>query len=115
MISFKSPERLIKQGLCCRDPDGLAKMNTDPVLEYLIGTSDHSEYLLAKAQWRVVISKLKQAMGEENISKAEMARRMDMTKADFEAFMVCGGDVVPFTLLHRAAGIVGKTIKLEIL
>ena len=89
-------------------------MNADLVLEYLIGTSDHTEYLVAKAQWRALISKLKQAMSEENISKAEMARRMNMTKADFDAFMACGGDVVPFTLLHRAAGIVGRTIKLEI-
>ena len=68
---------------------------------------------MAKAQWRALISKLKQAMSEENINKADMARRMNMTKADFEAFMTCGGDVIPLTLLHRAAGIVGRTVRLE--
>ncbi|MEM9670835.1 MAG: hypothetical protein AAF950_18135 [Pseudomonadota bacterium] len=84
-------------------------------IDDLIDPEDDDEYLAAKAQWRALISQLKHAMNQGNISKAEMARRMNMTKADFEAFMACGGDVIPFTLLLRAAGIVGKTVRLEIL
>ena len=46
---------------------------------------------------------------------AAAGKRLHLTDADFEAFMACGGDVVPLTLLHRAAGIVGRTVRLEIL
>lgn len=95
--------------------NGVAGMSACSSIDDLISTEDPYEYLAAKAQWRALTSKLKQAMSEENISKADMARRMNMTKTDFEAFMVCGGDMIPFTLLHRAAGIVGRTVKLEIL
>ncbi len=85
------------------------------LIDDLLSADRHNEYLAAKAQWRALISQLKLAMSQEGISKAEMASRMNMTDADFEAFLACGGDVIPFTLLHRAAGIVGRSIKIELI
>lgn len=53
-------------------------------------------------------------MDKEKISKSEMVSRMDMTSAAFDAFMTCGGDVVPLVPLIRAAKIVQHDVKLEL-
>lgn len=53
-------------------------------------------------------------MKEQNLSKAEMARRMHTSRASLDRLLDSDNDAVTLSTLRRAATVVGREIRLEL-
>ncbi|MFN7921597.1 MAG: Fis family transcriptional regulator [Bryobacteraceae bacterium] len=62
---------------------------------------------------RVLARQVEAAMKEQKVSKAEMARRMRTSRA-LDRFLDPDNDAVTLATLHKAAGAVGRQIRLEL-
>ena len=74
-----------------------------------------SETTTEHAVKRVVAFQLAQVMKEENISKSEMARRLETSRSQIERLLDPDQDAVTIGTLSRAAHAVGRTLSLELL
>ena len=83
-------------------------------LDSLLIASEKNEAIAIKAQWRAFVSQLKSAMKEAGVSNDDMAKRMNVTRSEFDLLITSDGDLVPLGFFHRAANIVGRNIKLEL-
>ena len=63
---------------------------------------------------RVIAFQLAQIMGEQKISKAEMARRLATSRAQLDRLLDPDHEGVTLSTLARAAQAVGRTLKLEL-
>ena len=72
------------------------------------------EEATARAQKRVLIWQLEEAMKAARISKSEMARRMRTSRSHLDRLLDPDNDKVQLDTLHKAAAAVGKQIKLEL-
>ncbi|MCW5695199.1 MAG: XRE family transcriptional regulator [Bauldia sp.] len=63
---------------------------------------------------RVIAWQLSKIMGEQKISKVEMARRLSTSRAQLDRLLDPDNDSVTLGMLTRAAKAVGRTIKLEL-
>lgn len=63
---------------------------------------------------RVVAWQLKQVMDEQNISKVEMAKRLDTSRAQLDRLLDPENDSVTLGTLSRAADAVGRTLSVEL-
>lgn len=63
---------------------------------------------------RVIAWQLAQTMAEQNINKAEMARRLHTSRAQLDRLLDPNNDSVTLGMLTRAAKAVGRSIKLEL-
>lgn len=95
---------------------GISRTGPSLSLDDLIVENDQNQNqaLAVKALWRAFISQLKCAMKEADISTDDMARRMNVTNAEFNLLMTSNGNMIPLELLQRAADAVGRNIKLEL-
>ena len=57
---------------------------------------------------------IEQAMKENRISKAEMARRMDTSRSQLDRLLNPDSDSVTLETLVRAARAIGRHVKLEL-
>ena len=72
------------------------------------------EEVSAAAIKRVVARQVKAAMQEKGLSKAEMARRMHTSRAALDRLLDPENDAVTLNTLQRAAAVVGREIRLEL-
>ena len=72
------------------------------------------EDVTGTAAKRVIAWQLRQIMQEQNISKIEMARRLDTSRAQLDRLLDPDNDSVTLATLSRAAQAVGRTIRLEL-
>ena len=72
------------------------------------------EHATARAQKKVLIWQLEEAMKAARISKSEMARRMRTSRSHLDRLLDPDNDKVQLDTLHKAAAAVGKQIKLEL-
>jgi len=72
------------------------------------------EQASARAQKRVLVWQIEQAMKEADISKAEMARRMNTSRSHLDRLLDPENDKIQLDTLHRAATAIGRNIKLEL-
>ena len=63
---------------------------------------------------RVLAWQLEQAMKEQKLTKAAMAKRMDTSRAQLDRLLDPENDSVTLATLTRAAAIVGRKIRLEL-
>lgn len=63
---------------------------------------------------RVLAFQLAAAMKEQRISKMEMAKRLETSRSQLDRLLDPSNDGVTLAVLARAAHIVGRTIKLEL-
>ena len=72
------------------------------------------EQASARAQKRVLVWQIEQAMKKADISKAEMARRMNTSRSHLDRLLDPENDKIQLDTLHRAATAIGRNIKLEL-
>ena len=63
---------------------------------------------------RVLAFQLTQAMKEQNITKVEMAKRLETSRSQLDRLLDPQNDGVTLSVLSRAAQIVGRSIRLEL-
>ena len=68
----------------------------------------------AEAIKRVLAWQISQAMDRDNLSKAEMARRMQTSRASLDRLLDPDNSSVTLKTLHRAAAVLGKQIRMEL-
>jgi antitoxin HicB len=64
---------------------------------------------------RVLASQIEQAMTENRLTKAEMARRMDTSRSQLNRLLDPNSDSVTLETLTRAARAVGRQVRLELI
>ena len=72
------------------------------------------EEVNATAFKRVVARQVEAAMQEKGLSKSEMARRMHTSRAALDRLLDPQNDAVTLSTLQRAAAVVGREIRLEL-
>jgi len=72
------------------------------------------EEVNATAIKRVVARQVETAMQEKGLSKAEMARRMHTSRAALNRLLDPENDSVTLSTLQKAAAVVGRQIRLEL-
>ncbi len=72
------------------------------------------EEVTASAIKRVLARQIEAAMKEEKVSKAEMARRMQTSRAALDRLLDPGYDAVTLSTLRKAANAVGRELRLEL-
>ena len=72
------------------------------------------EEFTATAIKRVLARQVEAAMKEKNFSKAEMARRMHTSRAALDRLLDPDNDAVTLTTLQKAAIVVGRQVRLEL-
>ena len=63
---------------------------------------------------RVLAFQLAQAMKEQNITKVEMAKRLETSRSQLDRLLDPQNDGVTLSVLSRAAQIVGRSLRLEL-
>ncbi|MGB4057858.1 MAG: helix-turn-helix transcriptional regulator [Alphaproteobacteria bacterium] len=63
---------------------------------------------------KVVAWQIQQAMQEQNLTRTEMARRMDTSRVQLNRLLDPKNDGVTLATLSRAAAIVGRRLRLEL-
>ena len=72
------------------------------------------EEVSATAIKRVVARQVEAAMEQKGLTKAEMARRMHTSRAALDRFLDPDNDAVTLGTLRKAAAVVGRQIRLEL-
>ena len=72
------------------------------------------EEVSANAIKRVVARQVEDAMKEKNLSKVEMARRMHTSRAALDRLLDPDYEAITLTTLRKAAAVVGREIRLEL-
>jgi DNA-binding Xre family transcriptional regulator len=68
----------------------------------------------ATAIKRILARQVEAAMKEKNFSKAEMARRMHTSRASLERLLDPENPAVTLSTLQKAATVVGRQVRLEL-
>jgi antitoxin HicB len=72
------------------------------------------EEVSAAAIKRVVARQVEAAMHQKGLSKAEMARRMHTSRAALNRLLDPENDAVTLSTLQKAAAVVGRELRLEL-
>ncbi|WP_058186709.1 helix-turn-helix domain-containing protein [Terracidiphilus gabretensis] len=72
------------------------------------------EEVSANAIKRVVARQIASAMDQKGLTKAEMARRMNTSRASLDRLLDPENNSITLTTLHKAASVVGREIRLEL-
>jgi antitoxin HicB len=82
--------------------------------ESLLREEGTYEATTARAIKRVLARQIKQAMKDGGLSKAEMARQMDTSRAALDRLLDPNNESVTLLTLSKAAHVVGRQIRLEL-
>lgn len=63
---------------------------------------------------RVIARQVQAAMVEKGLSKSEMARRMQTSRAALDRLLDATNDSITLSTLQKAAAVVGRQIRLEL-
>ena len=72
------------------------------------------EEVSANAIKRVVARQIASAMDEKGLTKAEMARRMNTSRAALDRLLDPENSSITLSTLHKAANVIGREIRLEL-
>jgi predicted XRE-type DNA-binding protein len=81
--------------------------------DFLRETGDY-ETVKSKAIKRVLAWQISEAMREDGLTKAEMAKRMSTSRSQLDRLLDPANDDVTLSTLARAAEALGREIKLEL-
>jgi antitoxin HicB len=72
------------------------------------------EEVSANAIKRVVVRQVEDAMKEKHLTRTEMARRMHTSRAALDRLLDPDYEAITLTTLRKAAAVVGREIRLEL-
>ncbi len=88
--------------------------NVGSTLESFLKEEGNYEEAQSTAVKRVISWQLQETMKKQNISKSEMARRMNTSRAQLARLLDPENDKVQLDTLYKAASAVGKELHLEL-
>jgi predicted XRE-type DNA-binding protein len=72
------------------------------------------ETVTAAALKRVLARQISEAMAQQQISKVEMARRLDTSRSQLDRLLDPDNDKVQLDTLQRAAAAVGRSLRIDL-
>jgi DNA-binding Xre family transcriptional regulator len=90
------------------------KKNIGSTFDSFLREEGIHEEVTAVAIKRVVARQVEAAMKEKSLSKAEMARRMNTSRAALDRLLDPRNDAVTLSTLQRAAIVVGRELRVEL-
>ncbi len=69
----------------------------------------------ANAIKRVIARQIASAMSQKGLTKAEMARRMNTSRVSLDRLLDPENGAITLSTLHKAATVVGREIRLELI
>ena len=92
----------------------MKKKNIGSSFDSWLGEEGIYDEASANAIKRVVACQVEAAMQEKGLSKSEMARRMHTSRAALDRLLDPQNDAVTLTTLQKAAAVIGREIRLEL-
>ncbi len=92
----------------------MKKKNIGSTFDSFLREEQMYEEVSAAAIKRVVARQVEDAMREKGFTKAEMARRMHTSRAALDRLLDPGNDAVTLSTLQKAAAVVGRELRLEL-
>ena len=92
----------------------IKEKNIGSTLESFLKEEGNYEETQATAIKRVISWQLQETMKKQHISKSEMARRMNTSRAHLDRLLDPENDKVQLDTLYKAASAVGKQLHLEL-
>jgi DNA-binding Xre family transcriptional regulator len=92
----------------------IKEKNIGSTLESFLKEEGNHEETQAVAIKRVISWQLQETMKKQHISKSEMARRMNTSRAHLDRLLDPENDKVQLDTLYKAASAVGKQLHLEL-
>ena len=92
----------------------MKRKNIGASLDSLLREDGIYEEVSAAAIKRVLARQLEAAMREKHFSKAEMARRMQTSRAALDRLLDPDSEAVTLSTLRKAATAVGRELRLEL-
>ena len=92
----------------------MKKKNIGSTFDSWLREEGFYEEVSATAIKRVVARQVEAAMEEKGLTKAEMARRMHTSRAALDRLLDPKNDAVTLGTLRKAATVVGREIRLEL-
>lgn len=92
----------------------MKKKNIGSTVDSWLREEDLYDEVSATAIKRVVARQVEAAMHQKGLTKAEMARRMHTSRAALDRLLDPANDAVTLTTLRKAAAVVGREIRLEL-
>ena len=92
----------------------MKKQNVGSTFDSWLREEGIYEEVSATAIKRVLSRQLEAAIEEKGISKAEMARRMHTSRAALNRLLDPANDSVTLNTLHKAATVIGRQVRLEL-
>jgi len=93
----------------------MKKENKGSTLDSLLREDGIYEDVTSAAIKRVLARQLEAAMQEQNLSRSEMARQMRTSRAALNRLLDPGNGSVTLATLQKAAAVVGREIRLELI
>jgi antitoxin HicB len=94
--------------------DDIERGKPGPLFEDFLREQGSHEETTGTAIKRVLAFQLAAAMTEQNLSKVEMARRLETSRSQLDRLLDPDNDSVTLATLARAARAVGRTIRLQL-
>ena len=92
----------------------IKEKNIGSTLQSFLKEEGNYEDMQATAIKRVISWQLQETMKKQHISKSEMARRMNTSRAHLDRLLDPENDKVQLDTLYKAAAAVGKQLHLEL-
>jgi antitoxin HicB len=73
------------------------------------------EEVSANAIKRVIARQVASAMSQKGLTKSEMAKRMNTSRASLDRLLDPENGAITLSTLHKAASVVGRKIRLELI
>ena len=94
--------------------DDIEKGRPDHLFEDFLKEQGNYEETTEQAVKRVLAWQLAEAMKQQGISKAEMARRLSTCRSQLDRLLDAKNERVTLNMLSRAAQAVGRSLKVEL-
>jgi len=92
----------------------MKRKNKGSTLDSLLRADGIYEDVTSAAIKRVLARQLEAAMQQKNLSRTEMARQMHTSRAALNRLLDPDNPSVTLATLHKAASVVGREIRLEL-
>jgi antitoxin HicB len=110
----KTPKRDIELAFKRRRRTAMKKKNIGSSFDSWLHEEGIYEEVSATAIKRVLARQLEAAMKQKRFSKAEMARRMHTSRAALNRLLDPDNDALTLSTLQKAATVIGREIRLEL-
>jgi predicted XRE-type DNA-binding protein len=114
-VNEEDPEAGAQLGVEACERNGVMKKNIGSSFDSWLHEEGTYEDVASAAIKRVLARQLEAAMQEKQISRTEMARQMHTSRAALNRLLDPGNDSVTLATLRKAALVVGRQIRLELI